>query len=45
LKHGTWKVWDAQGVLRSEMHYHNGARVGNWKSFDENGKLIESVNY
>ncbi|MCA1751369.1 MAG: toxin-antitoxin system YwqK family antitoxin [Cryomorphaceae bacterium] len=45
LKHGSWKVWDANGVLRIESYYDKGKRAGTWKMFDEEGNLFEQKQY
>lgn len=45
LKHGTWKVWDENGVLRASMRFKNGQRYGKWEVWDNRGLLVNSREY
>jgi antitoxin component YwqK of YwqJK toxin-antitoxin module len=39
-KDSTWLVFDDNQVKRMEMHYKNGEKIGEWKSWNETGDLI-----
>jgi len=36
---------DDNGIMRYEMHYHEGEKIGTWFMWDEKGKLISEKNY
>ena len=38
--HGTWRTWDATGVLRQEFNFVNGKPEGPQSNWDERGQLI-----
>jgi len=37
-RHGTWVKWRRSGVLEYRKRYAHGARVGEWKFYDETGR-------
>jgi hypothetical protein len=37
--HGTWRVWDAQGQLRSESQWDHGVPSGRWVTWGADGTL------
>jgi hypothetical protein len=37
--HGRWRVWDAQGQLRSESEWDRGVPRGRWVTWDAEGNL------
>jgi antitoxin component YwqK of YwqJK toxin-antitoxin module len=39
-KDSTWLVFDDNQVKRMEMHYKNGEKTGEWKSWNEAGDLV-----
>ncbi len=45
LKHGTWKHWDANGVLKNSIDYHFGLIDGEVKIYDSEGRLVETKEY
>jgi antitoxin component YwqK of YwqJK toxin-antitoxin module len=44
-KHGAWLIWDNNSKLRTEMFYENGIRKGEWKVYDQHGRLINRRDY
>ena len=44
-KHGVWLIWDNNSKLRTEMFYENGIRKGEWKVYDQHGRLINRRDY
>jgi len=39
VRHGPWRVFDAQDVLREEGHYIDGIRHGRFAEFSDSGQL------
>lgn len=44
-KDGNWFVYNEVGVKLFEMVYKDGEKTGVWNQWDENSKLIKSINY
>ena len=42
---GIWKVWNHKGELSAIMIYDSGNRIGNWKSLEKDGQIVQTVNY
>ena len=45
IKQGHWKEYYAEGILRGEGDYIDGARVGSWKFFHANAKIEQFGKY
>ena len=45
IKQGHWKEYYSEGVLRAEGDYLNGAKIGKWKFFHLNQKMVEGILY
>ena len=42
-ENGLFEYYFPDGTLRQKGHYHEGARTSVWRTWDENGRLIDSV--
>ena len=40
LRHGEWKGYWPDGSLQKTIHFNLGVKVGTWKFYDRNGKLV-----
>lgn len=45
IRHGLFRAFHPNGVLKSEGHYEHGAESGSWRDFHENGKLAAEGSY
>lgn len=43
--HGEYKTWFENGQLRMEGQYEMGKEAGVWKVYQENGTLVEEINF
>jgi hypothetical protein len=39
VPHGTWRVWDAKGQLRSMSEWDHGQPCGRWVTWDGDGNI------
>jgi antitoxin component YwqK of YwqJK toxin-antitoxin module len=42
---GPYKVWHENGTLRIEGQYKMGVKAGNWRFFDNKGKIQREINF
>ena len=45
VKHGLWKEYYSDGMLRAEGEYRNGQRIGEWLFYYRNGKIEQRGKY
>jgi antitoxin component YwqK of YwqJK toxin-antitoxin module len=43
--HGAFSSYHSNGVLATIGHYEHGYYKGEWRKYDENGKLLEKIRY
>lgn len=44
-KTGHWKIYHTTGKVALEGNYKNGQEIGPWQVFDEEGNLIDTIEY
>ncbi len=45
IRHGTYTYYHENGVIKKTGNYNMNKRNGDWKEFDENGRLKRIVEY
>ena len=44
-KHGLSTMWHLNGAKWREQHHYFGSPVGNWKTWNNQGEMIENINH